>query len=400
MQAPPRPPVDVAKLVPLLAVSCGLAVANIYFNQPLLELIARGLGADVARVAPIAMATQLGYAAGLLFLGPLGDRLPRKGVVVALGVGLTVAMAGASLAPSVGALVGASLAVGLFATLAQQIVPMAAHLAPEERRGRIVGRVMSGLLLGILGGRFVAGVLGAALGWRAVFAIGACLAAGLAAVLAWRLPRVPPATGESFGRLLLSVFGLARRYRVLRSASLTGGLLFGAFSVFWVVLTPLLATSFHLGSQVAGLFGLIGAAGALVAPWAGRVSDRVGPDRVLSLGIAAILAAFLVFAASGRSLTGLALGSVLLDGGTQAALIANQARIFAVSRRASSRVNALFMTCYFLGGSAGSLAAGHAWARAGWRGAVGTGLLFVCAAGLAHLATARRAPRGRRSSTP
>ena len=386
-----HPQVDIAKLVPLLAVSCGLAVANIYFNQPLLELIARSFGVSLATVAPVSMATQLGYAAGLLFLGPLGDRLPRKGVVVALGVGLTGAMLGASLAPSVGVLIGASLAIGLFATLAQQIVPMAAHLAPEERRGRIVGRVMSGLLLGILGGRFVAGVLGAALGWRSVFAIGAGLAAGLAAVLAWRLPRVPPATGEPAWRVLVSVFSLARRHRVLRSASLTGALLFAAFSVFWVALTPLLATSFHLGSQVAGLFGLIGAAGALVAPWAGRLSDRIGPNRVLFAGIAVILAAFLVFAVSERSLTGLAIGSILLDGGTQATLIANQARVFAVSRRASSRVNAFFMTCYFLGGSAGSLAAGHAWARAGWPGAVGAGLVFVVAAGLAHLATTRRA---------
>ncbi len=397
---PQYPPVDIAKLVPLLAVSCGLAVANIYFNQPLLELIARSLGVGLAAVAPISMATQLGYAAGLLLLGPLGDRLPRKGVIVALSVGLTGAMLGASLAPSIGALIGASLAIGLFATLAQQIVPMVAHLAPEEWRGRTVGKVMSGLLFGILGGRFVAGVLGAALGWRGVFAVGACVAAGLAAVLAWRLPRVPPVTGEPFGHLLLSVFGLARRYRVLRAASLSGGLLFGAFSVFWVALTPLLATSFHLGSRAAGIFGLIGAAGALVAPWAGRLSDRIGPNRVLSMGIAVILAAFLVFAVSGQSLAGLAAGSILLDAGTQAALIANQARIFAVSRRASSRVNAFFMTCYFLAGSAGSLAAGHAWARAGWPGAVGTGLLFVGAAGVVHLVTARRPGRGRRSFTP
>jgi len=342
------------------------------------------------------MATQLGYAAGLLFLGPLGDRLPRKGIIVALGVGLAGAMLGASLAPTAGALIGASLAVGLFATLAQQIVSMAAHLAPPEQRGRIVGNVMSGLLFGILGGRFVAGFLGSVVGWRGVFAFGAGLAAGLTAVLAWRLPRVPPATGEALGRLLLSVFGLARRYRVLRAASLTGGLLFAAFSVFWVALTPLLATSFHLGSQAAGLFGLIGATGALVAPWAGRMSDRIGPNRVLLMGMAVILAAFLVFAVSGRSLAGLAVGSILLDGGTQAALIANQSRIFAVARRASSRVNAFFMTCYFLGGSAGSLAAGQAWARAGWGGAVGTGLLFVCAAGFAHLLIEHSARRRRK----
>jgi predicted MFS family arabinose efflux permease len=183
---------------------------------------------------------------------------------------------------------------------------------------------------------------------------------------------------------------------VLRAASLTGGLLFAAFSVFWVALTPLLATSFHLGSQVAGIFGLIGATGALIAPWAGRLSDRIGPNRVLPIGIVVILAAFLVFAISGRSLAGLAVGSILLDGGTQAALVANQSRVFAVGRRASSRANAFFMTCYFLGGSLGSLAAGHAWARAGWRGTVETGILFVCAAGLVHFVTEHHARRCQR----
>jgi MFS family permease len=193
-------PVDIARLVPLMAVSCGLAVANIYFNQPLLELVARSLGGGLAAVAPISMATQLGYAAGLLFLGPLGDRLPRKGVIVWLSIGLTGAMLGASLAPTARVLIWASLAIGLFATLAQQIVPMAAHLAPEDRRGRIVGNVMSGLLFGILGGRFVAGVLGAVLGWRGVFVFGAGLAAGLSAVLAWRPPQLPPVTGEPVGQ--------------------------------------------------------------------------------------------------------------------------------------------------------------------------------------------------------
>lgn len=368
-----------------------MAVANIYFNQPLLELISRSLGVDLAAVAPVSMATQLGYAAGLLFLGPLGDRLARKGVIVVLSIGLTLAMAGAALAPTVRALIGASFAIGLFATLAQQIVPLAAHLAPEERRGRVVGNVMSGLLLGILGGRFVAGVLGAALGWRGVFGIGAAMTACLTGILAWQLPRVAPVTGEPFGHLLVSVFGLARRHSTLRAASLNGALLFGAFSIFWVALTPLLAASFDLGSEAAGIFGLIGATGALVAPWAGRASDRFGPNRIVGLGVAVIFSAFLVFAVSGRSLAGLAAGSILLDGGTQAALIANQSRIYALARRARSRVNAFFMTCYFLGGSAGSLVAGHAWARAGWRGTVGAGLVFVVAAGIVHLVAEFRA---------
>jgi predicted MFS family arabinose efflux permease len=390
------PRIDPVRLIPLMAASAGLAVATIYFNQPLLETMARSFRVGLTAVAPVAMATQLGYAAGLFVLGPMGDRLPRKGIILVLGIGLTLASLAAAVSPTAEALIGASLGIGLFASLAQQIVPMAAHLAPPEQRGRIVGKVMSGLLFGILGGRFVAGVLGAHVGWRGVFLLGAAGAAGMTAVLAWRLPKLPPVTHEPPGRLILSVFALAGRYPALRAASFTGALLFAAFSVFWVALTPLLASAFHLGSQVAGLFGLIGATGALIAPIAGRLTDRIGPGKVLTAGIAGTFASFVVFAISGRSLVGLAVGSILLDGGTQAALIANQARIFALAPSARSRTNSFFMTCYFLGGSAGSVIAGHAWAYAGWTGASVAGLALTAAAGVAHalwrVPTRREAP--------
>jgi predicted MFS family arabinose efflux permease len=373
-------------LLATLSVGCGVAVANLYFNQPLLELLATTFRAKVAAVAAISVATQIGYASGLLFLGPLGDRLPRKALILWLSAGL------AASSQSLVQLVGASFMVGLFATLAQQIVPMAAHLAADSNRGRVVGTVMSGLLFGILGGRFFAGFVGEALGWRMVFGASAGLTSVLALVLAVRLPRVAATSEKSYGGLLASVFVLARRHATLRAAALTGALLFAAFSVFWVGLTPLLASpTFGLGGRVAGLFGLSGVAGALVAPMAGRWTDRQGSDRILMSSVGVVLVAFGVFALSARSLLGLAIGAVLLDTGIQAALLGNQARIFALDAEARSRINAFFMTAYFLGGACGSLVAGLAWARFGWLGDVSAGLGFAVAAGIAHFAFARSA---------
>ena len=388
----PSPPLTPAT-VALLAGSCGVAVSTLYLNQPLLALIAASFGTTAAHVAPVSTATQLGYAAGLMLLGPLGDRAPRKPLIVLLACGLTLMLLGAAAAPNLAVLTGASLLLGITATLVQQIVPLTAQLAPDERRGRTVGTVMSGLLFGILGGRVVAGFAGEALGWRAVFAGTAVLVAGLAAVLAWRLPSPRPTTRAAYGPLLISVVQLAGRHRTLRAASMSGALLFAAFSVFWVALTPLLTSAaLGLDARAAGLFGLFGVAGAMVAPMAGRMSDQYGPVRVLSGGIGLVLAAFVVFALSGRSLIGLALGTVLLDAGIQAALIANQGRIFALDAGARSRINAFFMTIYFLGGASGSLTAGAAWARFGWTGAVTAGFAFTAAAALAHMVAVHRRP--------
>jgi predicted MFS family arabinose efflux permease len=384
-------------VIALLACSCGVAVSTLYLNQPLLALIGSGFGTTAAHAAPVSMATQLGYAAGLLLLGPLGDRVPRKPLIVALACGLALALIGVAAAPSLSWLIAVSLLVGVAATFVQQIVPLAAQLAPDHARGRVVGTVMSGLLFGILGGRVVAGFVGEAFGWRPLFAGSAVLVALLAAVLAWRLPNPRPTTRAPYGPLLISVFTLAARHRTLRAAAINGGFLFGAFTIFWVALTPLLASSaFRLGPQAAGLFGVIGVVGALVAPLAGRMSDLYGPGRVLSAGVATVLAAYVVFAASGHSLIGLAVGTVLLDSGIQAALIANQARIFALDAAARSRINAFFMTIYFLGGASGSLAAGFGWGHLGWTGAVIAGLAFTVAAAVAHVALT---PKRRRAHT-
>ncbi len=379
-------PVLSRALTVVLAVSCGLTVANLYFNQPLLALIAASFGIDVARATPVAMSTQLGYASGLLLIGPLGDRLPRKPLILSLGGALTVALCGAAAARSLLQLVVASYVLGLAASLAQQLIPLAAQLASPERRGRAVGTVMAGLLVGLLGGRVVAGFVGETWGWRSVFVLGAVGVLAMSAILAIALPSVAPTSKAPYGQLLASILKLAREHPVLRAAGLNGGLLFAAFSVFWVALTPLLSgPNFGLGGRAAGLFGLIGIAGALVAPLAGRLNDSYGAPRVLAGFVVVTVASYFVFAVSAHSLWGLALGTFLLDVGVQGGHISNQSRIFALQPDASSRTNAFYMTCYFIGGATGSLLAGVAYTHFGWNGAVVVGLCLSVLAGLFHV---------------
>lgn len=381
-------------LTAVLAVSCGLTVANLYFNQPLLALIARSFQVEVSAATPVAMATQLGYASGLMLIGPLGDRFARKPLILLLGGALTCALIATAFAQSLSLLVVSSFAIGLGASLAQQLIPLAAQLAAPERRGRAVGTVMAGLLIGLLAGRVVAGFLGEAWGWRAVFLVGAVGVLLMSAVLALALPHVAPATNARYGALLASTVGLARQHATLRAAALNGALLFGSFSVFWVALTPLLTgPNFALDGRAAGLFGLIGIAGALVAPLAGRLNDSHGAQRVLAVAIAIVLVSYLAFALSAHSLWGLAVGTVLLDVGIQAGQISNQARIFALQPDARSRINSVYMTSYFVGGASGSLLAGVAWARFGWPGAVLSGATLAALAGLAHMAWLIRGSR-------
>lgn len=399
MTTTPLPPLT-RGLTWLLAIACGVFVAGIYFNQPLLEEFANDFHTTIQNIAVVAAATQIGYALGLLLLAPLGDRYERRALIMVLGPLLALALVAVAAVQTLPMLVVASLALGLFATVTQQLIPIAAHLAQPERRGRIVGTVMSGLLLGILCGRFFAGTISALWGWRAVFLAEAALVLVLVGALRFALPRMPSEHRTSYPRLIASVFGVARQYAELREAALVGALLFAAFSVFWVTLTPWLAgPAFHLGGEVAGLFGLIGAVGAATAPLAGRYADRLGARWVLNASILIVLASFLVFALGGRSLVLLAFGTIVLDLGVQASQIANQTRIYALDAAARSRINAFYMTAYFIGGAVGSALAGTAWQYGGWIAAMLLGGAFTLLAALAH-ALAGRSPRMARTADP
>ena len=374
-------------LLMLLATIAGVSAANIYYNQPLLDDLRASYAGDAAWVGSVPAATQLGYAAGMLLLAPLGDRFDRRRLILMQIAGLMLALSVAALAPTLAILAAASFAIGVLATSAQQAVPFAAELAPPAERGHAVGTVMSGLLLGILLARTAAGFIAQYLGWRMVFALSVISLLALAASVIARLPKSQPTSTLSYGKLLGSMWQLARELPGLREASLTGAALFAAFSAFWSVLTLLLARApFHLGPQAAGLFGIVGAAGALAAPVAGRFADKEGPRAVISLSIVLVALSFVIFGLSATSIAGLIVGVVVLDIGVQAAQISNQSRIYALKPEARSRVNTVFMVCYFIGGATGSALSALAWRRFGWTG--------VCAAGFAFalVAAARHAP--------
>jgi predicted MFS family arabinose efflux permease len=350
-----------------MALAAGIAVANIYYNQPVLGLMDASLG-DARVGAWIPTLTQVGYAAGLLFLVPLGDILERRRLIVIQFLVLAAALTVIADARGLWSLAAGSVLVGAATTVAQQIVPFAAILAAPERRGAAIGSVMSGLLTGILLSRTFAGLVSDLAGWRIVFWIAAPIAVAAAILMHFTLPAHRPNQSLRYGRLLASLKHLWNNEPVLRRSALVQAFLFASFSAFWTVLALYLAQPpLGLGAAAAGLFGIVGAIGVAMAPIAGRVADRKGPMPVILSGAIATALAWLVLG-TWSSLWGLIVGVVVLDFGVQIALIANQHVIYGLHPEYKSRLNTLFMTAMFIGGAAGSAAAAWAWHAHGWLG--------------------------------
>ncbi len=361
-----------------MAAATGIAVANLYYNQPMLGLMERDLRGGSAAMIPTV--TQLGYALGLFLLVPLGDITERRRLIVLQFLLLACALVGVAWAPSTMLVIIASLFVGMAATVAQQIVPFAAHLATPARRGAAVGNVMSGLLAGILLSRTLAGFVGANAGWRAMFWLSVPLALATGGVLAFSLPVSRPGAVITYRELLRSMVSLWSDHRELRLAAITQALLFASFSAFWTILAlRLQEPAFGLGPAAAGLFGILGLTGIVAAPVAGRVADRTGPHGPVLLASVVVLLSWILFGLW-QNLAGLICGVVLLDMGVQGGLVSNQHLIYALRPDARSRVNTLFMGVMFLGGAAGSSIAAWAWATGGWdRVALLGGVFSVCA---------------------
>lgn len=395
--SPPR------SLIGLLAAGAGFSVASIYYGQPILGAIAADLGAAPTTVGLLPMLTQLGYALGILLLAPLADRCSRRRVILAKAVALTLALAASGLAPGMLALLVASFLVGLFATLAQDFVPAAATVAPPAHRGRIVGTVMTGLLLGILLSRTVSGLIGQGLGWRAVYVFAAGSVALIGAISWWRLPSFAPGSSLRYGALLASMAALWRRHAALRKATASQALLSVGFSAFWSTLALMLHADFGLGSAAAGAFGLAGAAGALAAPLAGRLADKWGATGVARMGTVVAGASFAAMAAgwalpSAWHLALLAAAAIGFDFGVQAALVAHQTLVYGLDADARSRLNALLFTGIFLGMALGSALGTWALAHWGWMGVIGVAGASALAAFAVHGLPFRSAMASVRSS--
>lgn len=371
-----------------MAASAGLAVANIYYNQPMLGILERELPGSLTAFVPTA--TQFGYAIGLFALVPLGDLIERRRIITTQFSVLAVTLIAAALAPSAAVLLVASFLLGMASTVAQQIVPFAAQLAEPGRRGAVVGTVMSGVLCGILLSRTLSGFVASHYGWRAMFWLGVPLALSAGGLMAFSLPRSEPSTQTSYFRLMGSIIHLWRAFSELRTAALTQALLFGSFTAFWTVLALRLEDPvFGLNVQAAGLFGIVGAIGILAAPFASRIADRRGPYKVIFAGTVLTLVSWILFGIW-TSVIGLVVGCILLDFAVQSVLVSNQHVVYTLKPEARSRLNTVFMGSMFLGGAVGAAAATQVWDLNGWTGVSFLGSVLAVLACSVQLLAAQR----------
>ncbi|WP_220093841.1 MFS transporter [Gryllotalpicola protaetiae] len=366
----------------VMAITCGLLVANLYFAQAAIGPISAELGIGAGAEGLVVTLIQFGYAAGLLFIATLGDLVENRRVVLVTTAIAVVGLVGVALAPNVATFLAASFVVGVVSVGAQVVLPLATHLAPVEQRGRVIGDVMGGLLAGIMLSRPYANFVTGLLGWRWVFAIAAVLIAALWVVLWFTLPTRKPESGIGYGRLLSSTFGFLGRSRVLQRRALYQALAFGAFNFFWTCAPLMLHGTFEFNQFQIALFALAGAGGALAAPISGRLGDRGHARAVTGVVFALMAAMFLVtdWAVAVQALVPLVGAAVLIDAATQANQVAGQRIIFGIDPEARGRINSAYIFVNFLGGATGSLLAPFVYHVAGWQGValVGAGVaLFV-----------------------
>jgi predicted MFS family arabinose efflux permease len=380
-------------LTMLMAVTCGLTVANLYYCQPLLTEMGTSLGSKLG-AAYIPTYAQIGTMFGMGLFVPLGDMFERRRLIVTVCCALSLMLMASAAAPNLFWLSVASLCLGLTCIVPHLILPFAAQIAKPEQRGRVLGAVVSGLLIGILCARTFSGFFGAAFGWRSVYWASAVVMFALAMVLRKKLPESHPSSVFTYGQLLRSLGTLFKQFSALREAAFTGAMFFGAFSALWATLIFRLSTTpFHYGSRVAGLFGLVGAAGAAAAPVVGRMADKRGPRTTVKFSLLITATSFVVFWIFGGSMSGLIAGVILMDLGVQAGHVSNQTRIYALLPEARSRLNTVYMVSYFFGGAIGSAFGAYGWDHARWPGVCAVGLLMIIAGLVAHFFGGRRNTR-------
>jgi predicted MFS family arabinose efflux permease len=384
-------------LARILAFACGAVVANLYYSQPLLHTISSGLRVSQTSAALLVTVTQVGYAAGLLLLVPVGDIVRRRPLFTGLLAADTVALAASAAAPNLQLLGALAVIVGLTSVVVQMLVPFAATLAAEHERSQVIGTLLSGLLTGILLSRTFAGIIAQFAGWRGVYAIAALLTATTTVVLYRALPDRPREVNVGYLAQLGAVLEVARTQPVLRWRSLVGACGFAGFSAFWTTVSFLLAgPRYHFSQAEIGLFALAGTAGAMASALGGRHLDARPHLRWqltgVMIGLQLVSFGLIACGAAGPYWLGLVLlviGVLGMDAGVQSNLLINNSVIYGLLPQARSRITAVFMTTMFLGGAFGSVVAAHAYAAWGWTGAIGTAEVFTAVAALAWLATGR-----------
>jgi predicted MFS family arabinose efflux permease len=378
--------------LPFLGLACAVGVSTMYYNQPLLMEMGRTYGATAGRTGFVAVATQVGYALGLLGFVPLGDVLERRALMMKMYGAVAIALLLVAFSPTLNLLIAGSVLIGMLASVTHVALPIAPDLVPHEQRGRAIGIVMTGLLLGILLARTFAGWVSGIHGWRWVFVVAAVMNAAFVPLLWKVMPVLPPKQKLRYSDAMRSLWTLFRTQPLLRESSVIGALVFASFSCLWTTLAFLLHSHYGLGAGVTGTFGVVGAAGAMVAPLAGRLADRHGSRWVISVGMGLLASSYVLLwaeEAAHRStafhLLVLGIGVVILDVGAQMTQVANQTRIFGLVPSARSRLNTVYMTVYFTGAAAGSALATLAWVHWQWNGVCVLALGLIGLAALWHV---------------
>jgi predicted MFS family arabinose efflux permease len=375
-----------------MAGTCALAIATLYYNQPLLPLISATFGASDYLASLIVMLGQIGYALGLMLFVPIGDRFDRRRLILSLLLANTISLAACALAPEFVYFAVATFAAGLTTITPQIIISTVAGIAAPEQRGRTVGILLCGMSAGLLFGRTVSGIVGEIAGWRCVFALAMLLNLVLVVVV-WRLlPFTKPTTWLSYPHLMSSMWRLLVEQPVLRVACATGFMAFGAFSALWATLAFLLSQPpYHFGADIVGAFGLVGIIGIFAAPLVGRVTDRLGSRFMVGAGAVIVVVAFVFVWRGEGALWSLIVGMALIEIGYRAVLIGNQTRIYPLEPGAHSRLNTIFMTCVFLGGAIGSVCGATGAAYWSWAGVALAGGGLAAIGVVVHFSTAASA---------
>lgn len=361
-----------------LAIIAGVSVANLYYNQPLLNRISRDLQISEFTANLIAMITQIGYAIGLLFIIPLGDLYKRKTIILINFAILVISLLTIALAPGIHLILLASLLTGVCSVMPQIFIPIAAQFSTPATKGRNVGIVLSGLLTGILASRVISGITGEYLGWRFIFFVAAALMVICGCVIVRVLPDIPSNFKGRYRDLMKSLFSLVVEYPQLRVSSFRASIAFGSFLALWSTLAFKMGQApFFAGNNIIGLLGLCGIAGALTASFIGKYIHAVGVKRLNYIGCGLIFTAWLSAYWGQDSYAGIIVGILLIDIGMQCIQLSNQTTIFALNPKASNRINTIFMTTYFIGGSLGTFLTGTFWHWFGWTGVVGTGIVLT-----------------------
>ena len=365
----------------LMSISAGLVVANLYYNQPLLHQMAVSFNVSEAAVSNVALSTQLGYAFGLLIIIPLGDKVSNKKILQTDFFLMLLALIATAVSNSLFLLIISSFFVGFTSAIPQLFVPMAAQLSDEKGRGRAIGIVMSGLLIGILGSRILSGFIGEEFGWRSMYYAASVLMLALFVLLQIKLPAIYPSYKGSYFALMKSLWFYFKTEPSLRLAALRGGLAFAGLSAFWTTLVFLMEDSFGYGSGVTGAFGFAGIVGALAATVVGKINNKINKNKIILFSAILLIVSWGIFLVSGSSLIGLVIGVTLVDLGLQAMHITNQNIIFSKNPEARNRVNTIYMVSFFIGGALGTSLGALAWEHYHWVGVswVGIGLsVIIC----------------------